>query len=560
MRKFILSIFAGFILAASSAYAQQPPGSHGAGTLTLTADTNIAAGTSASIDSSGGLAQTWGPTLGTPTAIWAPPYVAGNQGERFGPPTPTLILDATHFVSFMTVSPGAVGMPQGAAACSISGGAISCGAVDSSAPNIFNYGGDGMPPPFGQFYPAAALSASLYVALYQDGSSNPIVAACGISANVISCGTGVSVGSTGGPDEYNSQRVFGLSSTSFAVIYQDGSLNDWIVIGTVSGTAITLGTPAEFATSVNDLTAVKMDATHLVASYQIGAATDVIGFSVSGTTPTAGTPVAVTSGSGTSPWLTSLSATVFAWSGGQDQPAPVLVLTGSISGSSVTLGTGVEINTAFVLSIGATYISAVDATHFVALTDAPELCSESSLTTTCAPMQDTPAQDMAASPATSYSHVLSYSNVFGSIPAVLSSSSVLETDSFHNLFEYDGAVISPSLHQQAILWSNVYPLDSTHALDVYVDKNVGIDAVVITAHPQASAPVGFAPVACTAAQPCTIDLSGPVSGFSGLTAGENYYVNGDGTLTTTNTGHPAGIALSASMLLALPQPAMSVSP
>ena len=74
-------------------------------------------------------------------------------------------------------------------------------------------------------------------------------------------------------------------------------------------------------------------------------------------------------------------------------------------------------------------------------------------------------------------------------------------------------------------------------------------ARVITFEPINSTPIGFASSACTATQSCTVTLNGIANGFSGLTAGAHYYIDGDGTLTPGNTGYSAGVALTSSTLL-----------
>ena len=79
-------------------------------------------------------------------------------------------------------------------------------------------------------------------------------------------------------------------------------------------------------------------------------------------------------------------------------------------------------------------------------------------------------------------------------------------------------------------------------------------ARLIKYEPINGGPIGFVASAVTSGDPATVTLQGVATGFTGLTPGAYYYENGDGTLTTANTGHVAGYALTSSTLSIGKQP------
>ena len=106
-------------------------------------------------------------------------------------------------------------------------------------------------------------------------------------------------------------------------------------------------------------------------------------------------------------------------------------------------------------------------------------------------------------------------------------------------------------HQESGYWHCT--IDSTRAMALLWQTDLTLGVRVIGA----VANIGPGPIGCTASavtngNPATIVTSGSCAGFTGLTAGVQYYYNGDGTVTSANTGHPAGVAIDSATLLVAP--------
>jgi hypothetical protein len=343
MSKFLVQDAASGLVVASSAVPGEGGGGGGSN-ATLTADTNIAAGTGVSINSSGNAAQTWGPAPQVPgTAV----TFDGQGSNTIG----TLILSPSQFVSFIAGVSAQAGSID-------SNNVVSVGAVDTSGPSanaqLWN-GNSGS-------VQAAVLSASKFVLAFSDpntGNLNVVVGS--IAANVITYGTPVEAVAASITLNPCCLNIFALDASHFALTYQNE-----LVIGSVSGTTITLGSPGEITANVNGnpVALATMDATHILVAYQDGNDSNFLKLvvaTVSGTDVSFGTPltisVAQSSGNNAVMLLSPTQAAVTSYLiGGYE-----VYLVG-ISGTTLTLGH----NASWDQSDGPFGVFApMDATHFL---------------------------------------------------------------------------------------------------------------------------------------------------------------------------------------------------
>lgn len=95
-------------------------------------------------------------------------------------------------------------------------------------------------------------------------------------------------------------------------------------------------------------------------------------------------------------------------------------------------------------------------------------------------------------------------------------------------------------------------LNSTHFVVTYSDStNNRIDTAVVGhfSNLTASTPIGIAVGAGSAGQSVNVIYQGIVGGFSNLTAGAAYYIASNGTVSTSSTGNPLGLAVSSTQVL-----------
>ena len=527
---------------AAGASKKIAPGNVGGSTITLTAGTDLAAGTAVSIDSSGHAVQTWGPAPNVASLV---PLLAGNPLKAAPYDAAILILSATQFIVFDSTDAAA----NGAQACSISGSTITCGSIDVSVPSK-NAMFIGYNPSVEAGIPAAApLTGNLFVAAYIDPTSQNLnIAAGSVSANVISYGSPVQVIAQGA----TYAQMIKLSASSFAILTKAADNTVQIAAGTVSGTAITLGTPITVAAAQGAglPTFAALSSSAVLVSYSDGNSGNIgtaVVVSVSGTTCTLNTPQTAPGSSGAV--IAVLTPTSFVLTDF------TRLFAASISGTTISFGSPVSIgflNTAinivpyssilpfnttqFILqasALGSPRVGTVSGTTITSLTD-PEYLGG----------QPSGISDDIGTPLVT--------TAFAYVPAaVLSSSLFIFADSNFSIYEGDNTgVVSGRIDHQLLAGYWLYPLSSTQALALLVDQQGKAFARLINAQPINTGPVGFTAAAVSSGNPATISFTGPVSGFSGLTPGAQYYVNGDGTVTTANTGHPAGVALSATTLLA----------
>ena len=406
----------------------------------------------------------------------------------------------------------------------------------------------------------------MFVYLYLDGSANLSIQAGSISSNTITLGTGVVV-AAGGRDVLGVGLV-ALSSTTFALVYVDNANENWVVIGSVSGTTITLGTPVDTSLAGGRGTQVGLIAmsSSQVVLYWIDQSTfeltAVVGTVVS-TAVTLATPVAlsspVTSASSPAPYGVKVDSTHFCIShpvyANPSAPSAVYGVAASIAATVITFGSaevvipgwwsGFPLIGAFVVALSSSEVA------FIAGSTQPTVASLSGVTLTPTIGETLPIP-LALSAAGSPLFGAPYGSTPNWLPMVVVGSVLLWVDGLFNLYEGDASGdVSPSIAHPGILFYALLPISSTKAMALLVDGAMNILAHVVNCPAfNTSVAIGCTASAVSSSATATVVTSGQsCSGFSGLMPGAAYYHNGDGTLVTANTGHPAGTALTSSALL-----------
>lgn len=178
-----------------------------------------------------------------------------------------------------------------------------------------------------------ALSSTLHVVLISDTTTpNQYVLAYNPTDGSIGSLVAVNPGGGGAAGD-----LFAVSSTSFVLF--SGAGNYPIVVGTVSGLTITLGTPVNLTNPPNDI--VQLSSTLYVVHLNVS--NDLKAISISGTTVTVGTGVSSGVISTSAGRLAPVSSTSFllACPTFPTSPTTITVRAGSISGTTITLGTAV---------------------------------------------------------------------------------------------------------------------------------------------------------------------------------------------------------------------------
>jgi hypothetical protein len=277
-------------------------------------------------------AGVWEVTLSNPQTFfnWDGTSIATNTltGTYLG----IIGLTATTFVRFGYATSGggaSFTFTLYGQACTISGSTITYGSISSTTAGSFSGGTSFSSSEDFKFW-GIRLSNTAFV-LKLSGRANDSTAdyqfhnfrTCTVSGTTITYGTSSSGGFPGGTSTNSNSSTAGiangtvarLSDTSFALVYNDG-LNDSYTtpynysgslacqIVTVSGTTQTVGTKVQLSTSTytNPVSIVGLSSSALFIAYgQLttagvnGGRSKIVIASVSGTTPTFGTPVSIES-------------------------------------------------------------------------------------------------------------------------------------------------------------------------------------------------------------------------------------------------------------------------
>jgi hypothetical protein len=520
-------------------------GSGGGNTITLTAGTNIAAGTSVSINTSGQAVQTWGPAPNIAGVVTAIPAFTGGLYAAVVPLSPTIFIawatDLTSSTKFVVLTKTGTSVVVGSVVTQIvpiakivpltatefifidiNGVAYDCTITGTGAGAIITIGTGYNNPSSIAIVEAQQLAAASFVEFLKDGTA----VTGSVSGGVITFGTPVTIGS--GTISNVVGQIEVLTSGLFVVVFSDSGNSNFLtgVACTVSGTtescgsaAAISGAPAATVSFPGILTTSTFALGYSIPSGGNNAAYGVVG-SVSGTTVTFGTPQVLSYGAaqptvtpqiaGGSPnemSMTVVSPTSIAFGAGNVLPQVV-----TVSGTSLTVPTLVPLS-----NIG--YSSSIYPIN----------------------------TDVAATVTNGPNGSLSINSV------VAVGSNLMVVDGVANVYEVSSAGVQSPLIEHVNLYNyGLTPADSTTVLGWFLDFGGNFQARVITYEPINNGPIGFAGSACTNGNPCTITVAGVATGFSGLAPGVTYYSNGDGTITLGNTGGIgtlAGVALTSSTIL-----------
>lgn len=514
-------------------------------TISLIADTAIAAGTSVSLNANGHVQQTWGPApnIAGIVNLFNAPMTAWPTGSF----APNVLVSQLSSSLFIAAAPFASNNEWAINSFSISGSTITAGTVNSN-------------PPFQSVpavYTSSPLGSATFLFYYVDDSFNNSLVVGSVSAGAISFGTPAVVSSATGqsPATGVAPTLINLSSTSFAFVFQESG-GIYGVIGTVSGTTITLGTPVQITSNNSDVVSVyalSSSAALFVYADQNSSsnATAVVG-SVSGTTLTLGTPAAISSvaADAINPVIAGVltsTSFVLAWA---QTSYNSYVVAASISGATITFGTPEFVgmgpsSTNLVISVLSSSTVAVGP-----FGTTPTLVAISGTTVTPTLGSPVPVSWFGGQGFQDSVIPLASTMLFPNIAPISSTEFIWEDGNWSLYEETSAGVISPPIKHQGLSAYALYPLTSSTVLAVIFDYGLNFLVRVININPIAvSGPVGFVTQDYSEGGTATVQTSGLASGFSDLSPGVPYYHNGDGTITTGNTGMKAGVAVSTNELL-----------
>ena len=365
-----------------------------------------------------------------------------------------------------------------------------------------------------------------------DSSQNKVVIAYRDDGNsfwgtaIVGTVSGTSI-SFGTPEVFAATTVdypsatFDSNSNKVVIAYRDStdSARGKGVVGTVSGTSISFGTPATFTSSITSYVAVSFDSNSnkAVIGYRDDSnskrGTAVVG-TVSGTSISFGAPVVFESSTiyfMTSAFDSDCNKVVFAYRAGSGKAA-----VGTVSGTSISFGTPVTFYGASVSNMSATFDS-----------------NSNKVVIACmAPLSGTNVGTA----------------VIGSI--------------YENSISFDTTIVyrsgAPAWHNAATFDSITNQVVIAYADNGNSDWGTGITLELIEQEgtTNASSWIGIARETIASGSSGLINLVGSIdNNQTGLTIGASYYLNYDGTLTTVpnegvsdGTHGKVGMALSPTQL------------
>ena len=200
-----------------------------------------------------------------------------------------------------------------------------------------------------------ASTGKVVIAYSISGASQAIVGT--VSGTSISFGTAVTFSAS---SSTSISAVYDSVNAKVVIAYRDGSTNyGTAIVGTVSGTSISFGTAVTFAAANTNYVSAVYTGSKVVISYtpvSTGYGTSIVG-TVSGTSISFGTAVTFNAASTraiTSTYDTTNSKVVLAYGdvGNSDYGTAIV---GTVSGTSISFGTEVVFNAAFTAVIGIAY-------------------------------------------------------------------------------------------------------------------------------------------------------------------------------------------------------------
>ena len=284
-------------------------------------------------------------------------------------PNPYVALSSTKSIHFVALANGfaAVAIDDATAAV---GTPVTVTTTASSVPkNVF------------------AITSTTAVVFYGENANTLRAVVVSLSgATTLSVGAAATLSATNcAVDDFvSAPKIAKLSATSYLVSYANGSTTSVAALEITSGTTATWGTPADIiaANNVADSTQTyTLTATTALVLYKSGAgapyANNGVVITVSGTTASAGTPAALTGVASSvtgAPMSCLLSATKCLVADNNNTSGSVIASVFTISGTTVTAGTAVSVET----GIGANPIYTTDSArnyrpHISALTSSTAL-------------------------------------------------------------------------------------------------------------------------------------------------------------------------------------------
>lgn len=400
---------------------------------------------------------------------------------------------------------------------------------------------------------SAPLSATSVVVCYYDGSGGYAVIGT-VSGTGVIFGTAVTF--TTSAATYTS--VCALSSTSFAVAWREG--NDTFGkarVGSVSGTTISFPAAAVNFNPANTahISIAALSSTAVVIAYQDGGnssyGTAIIG-TISGTTITFGSEYMFNNANNnTAIAVAALSATTFVV--GSFNSADSRVYVGTVSGTAISYGTGVVFETGSFTSFYTSIVALTSTTFMVAwargTTDGRAKIGTVSGTT----VSFTGASDVVFNSA--------ITSFISAVKISATQVAVAYADTGNSSY---GTIVIGTISGLSIVFGSEIVFRSGGA--DYVAGAVAGDKIFIGYKDNANSSYGtgvvFWPASTNVADWQGITAASIANGasglvtvrggyatnLSGLTPKADYYLNNDGTLTTTVTSYKIGRAMSSSVL------------
>lgn len=367
--------------------------------------------------------------------------------------------------------------------------------------------------------------------------------------------------------------VYDANAQKVVIAYRDNGNNNYLtaIVGTVSGTSISFGSETVFAASSNsdeiDLT-YDSDAQKVVIAYRDVQnnyyGTAIVG-TVSGTSISFGTATVFESAQVsfvTTAYDTNAQKTLIAYRDHGNSNYGTSII-GTVSGTSISFGSHVIFNAAYSLECNAAYDS-VNQKVVIAYRDAGNSSRATAIVGEISGSSVTYGSPVVIDTSTSFPTAATYDAT--SQKVVITYRDAGNSD-YGTLVEGTVSGTSISFGSQTVFeTSYVYQTDTASAYDAnskvivlaYRDgaTNYGTARVFQSAasptNVTATNFIGFADSGYLSGQNVGIDSTGSVNrSQSGLTAGQKYYVQNDGSLSTTadDPSVEAGVAISATEIL-----------
>jgi len=394
---------------------------------------------------------------------------------------------------------------------------------------------------------SSTLDSTSFVVVYRDGGDS------GFGTAIVGTVSGTTI-------SYGSEYVFNsaattfissstLDSTHFVVAYTDSTGYGTAIVGTVSGTTISYGSEYVFnPASTYYISLQILDSTHFVVAYidSTGYGTAIVG-TVSGTTISYGSEYVFNSASTTSISVSILDSTHFVVAY-QDSTGYGTAIVGTVSGTTISYGSEYVFNSAPTLHISATIL---DSTHFVvAYRDNGNSDFGTAIVGTVSGTTISYGSEYVFNPASTYYISLQ----------ILDPTHFIATYIDNGNSDY-GTLILGTINSTTITYGSEYVFNSASTFYNSVIL-LGLNFVVayqnstdtrgqslLGQYSPNTSFIGIAQTSGSSTQTIKVAIQGISNIHSGLTAGNKYYVNSSGNLTTTTSSYRAGIAISSTQLL-----------